>query len=138
MTLPTKETNSKKRKEYPLYSGCLAYFPDALMEVARVSYKATQQHHPGKPMHWDRDKSNDHADCAARHLAQQGKFDDDGERHSAKAAWRALANLQIELEEAYGEEAADKVSIHAGTTALANCHGTPISVGSLPDSYPRE
>ena len=27
-----------------------------------------------------------------------GKFDTDGQRHSAKLAWRALALLQIELE----------------------------------------
>jgi len=32
-------------------------------------------------------------------LIDRGKFDTDGQRHSAKLAWRALALLQLELEE---------------------------------------
>jgi len=31
---------------------------------------------------------------------EAGTIDDDGIRHSAKVAWRALANLQKELEKA--------------------------------------
>lgn len=95
--LPTDKT---ARKERPIARGVLDYFPDAIAEVARVSYVGNQQHNPGEEMHWARHKSHDHADCIARHLIDRGKLDDDGMRHSAKTAWRALALLQIELEEA--------------------------------------
>src|SRR5210317_541742 len=86
------------RKKYPVYTGLIKYFPDALLEVARCSYIGNQQHHPDKPLHWDKDKSNDHLDALVRHLVDAGTIDDDGVRHSAKVAWRALANLQIEIE----------------------------------------
>ena len=86
------------RKQRPVYSGLLKYFPDAIMEVARCSWAGNQQHHPDKPLHWDREKSNDHLDALARHLIQAGQIDDDGISHSAKVAWRALANLQLEIE----------------------------------------
>ena len=41
--------NSKERKETPVYTGVLKYFPDAIMEVARVSLAGNKQHHPDKP-----------------------------------------------------------------------------------------
>lgn len=88
----------KERKTVPVVTGCLDYFPDAIAAVAELSYAATQQHHPGQPMHWDRTKSTDHADCAGRHLLQRGTIDTDGKRHSTKLAWRALAILQLEIE----------------------------------------
>jgi hypothetical protein len=90
--------DAKWRKERPLWSGCLRYFPDALLEVAHVSYVGNEQHNPGQPLHWDRSKSQDEQDACARHLVEAGTRDSDGCRHSAKAAWRALANLQKELE----------------------------------------
>jgi hypothetical protein len=87
-----------ERKQRPLYSGVMAYFPDALLEVAHASWVGNEQHNPGKPLHWDRSKSQDEHDACARHLSQAGTFDSDGVRHSAKAAWRALALLQKEIE----------------------------------------
>jgi len=86
------------RKKYPVFTGLVKYFPDAIMEVARCSWAGNQQHHPDKPLHWDRGKSNDHLDVMMRHAIQAGQIDTDGVRHSAKVAWRALANLQMELE----------------------------------------
>ena len=87
-----------KRKEIPVYSGVLKYFPDAIKEVARCSYRGNQQHNPNTKLHWDRSKSGDELDALSRHLLDSGTFDSDGIRHSAKVAWRALANLQKEIE----------------------------------------
>ena len=87
-----------KRKEIPVYSGVLKYFPDAIKEVARCSYRGNQQHNQNKKLHWDRSKSGDELDALSRHLLDAGTFDSDGIRHSAKVAWRALANLQKEIE----------------------------------------
>ncbi len=68
-TLPTE---SEHRKEYPLYSGCLAYFPAALAGVARHSKEGNDKHNPGQPLHHSRGKSGDHADCIMRHLVDLG------------------------------------------------------------------
>ena len=95
MTLPT---DSKERKNIQIYSGVLKYFPDALMAVAQCSQAGNEQHNPGTPLHWDRAKSQDELDALTRHLMEAGTVDTDGIRHSTKVAWRALANLQKELE----------------------------------------
>lgn len=95
-------TDKQKRKEQPISRGVLNYFGNAIAEVAYVSFIGNQQHNPGEPMHWARQKSTDHADCIARHLIEAGTLDDDGLRHSAKLAWRALALLQLEIERDHG------------------------------------
>ena len=92
---------AKERKQIPIYTGVIKYFPLALAEVARVSYVGNEQHNPGKPVHWDRKKSGDELDALARHLVNHAggnKLDTDGQRHLAKVAWRALASLEKELE----------------------------------------
>src|SRR5882672_4164508 len=94
-TLPT---SAAERKKYPVGTGVLRYFPDALVEIARVSYEGNQQHNPGEPLHWARGKSNDQDDTFVRHFLESGTRDTDGQRHSAKLAWRALAILQLEIE----------------------------------------
>jgi len=86
------------RKEYPVYTGLIKYFPKALMEVANCSFKEQEQHNPNEPLAWDRSKSGDELDALSRHLIQAGTIDEDGVRHSSKVAWRALANLEKELE----------------------------------------
>ena len=86
------------RKDYPVWTGVINYFPDALMEVSRVSKIGNDQHHKGKPLHWDKSKSMDHLDALTRHLIDCGTLDDDGIPHDAKVAWRALANLQKYIE----------------------------------------
>lgn len=95
MILPT---DPQERKGIPITTGVLDYFPLAIAEVARLSKAGNDQHNPGEPLHWDRSKSTDHADTIGRHLIDRGKLDSDGQRHSAKLAWRALALLQTELE----------------------------------------
>jgi hypothetical protein len=95
-------TDSDKRKEIPIASGVLDYFPDALAAVAELSYMGSQKHNPGAPMFWNREKSGDEADALIRHFLERGDVDSDGIRHSAKVAWRALALLQKELEAAHG------------------------------------
>lgn len=90
----------EQRKQRPLWSGVINYFPDALLEVANTSWAGNEQHNPGTKLHWDRSKSGDELDALSRHLVQAGTVDTDGIRHSAKVAWRALANLQKELENA--------------------------------------
>lgn len=90
--------DAKERKTYPITSGVLDYFPDALAAVAHVSFIGNAQHNPGQPLHWDKSKSTDEADALIRHLIQRGSVDSDGMRHSAKVAWRALALLQREIE----------------------------------------
>lgn len=87
-----------ERKQRPLYSGVLKYFPDALMEVAHCSWVGNEQHNPGQMLHWAKEKSTDEHDALMRHLLEAGTRDTDGVRHSAKAAWRALAALQREIE----------------------------------------
>lgn len=96
-----------ERKKYPIATGVLDYFPLAIIEIAHVSYVGNEQHNPGKPLRWDRSKSSDEADALLRHFGYRGTRDTDGLRHSAKAAWRALALLQKEIEaEQVNEEAA--------------------------------
>jgi hypothetical protein len=92
--------DAKARKALPITTGVLDYFPDALLEVAKVSKAGNEQHHPGEPLNWDKTKSTDEADALLRHLIDRGKIDSDGMRHSAKVAWRSLALLQRELEAA--------------------------------------
>lgn len=87
-----------KRKNTPVFTGFLNYFMDSVNEVARCSFEGQKQHNPNEPLAWDRSKSGDELDALARHLLQAGTIDDDGIRHSAKVAWRAMANLQKELE----------------------------------------
>ena len=93
-----KRIVAEVRKETPVYSGVLMYFPDAIKAVARCSFAGQVQHNPDKPLAWDRSKSGDELDALTRHLLDAGTFDTDGIRHSAKVAWRALANLQKEIE----------------------------------------
>lgn len=95
MSLPT---GYDERKALPIFSGVLRYFPLALAAIAHCSKVGNDQHNPGEPLHWAREKSTDEHNTCVRHLIEAGTFDADGVRHSAKAAWRALAALQKEIE----------------------------------------
>ena len=91
-------TDSAARKDVPMATGLLDYFPDALADVARLSKVGNDKHNPGQPLHWSRNKSDDHADCIIRHEVDRGKIDTDGVLHDTKVAWRALAQLQLAIE----------------------------------------
>lgn len=65
LTLPI---DSKTRKDYPLLSGCIKYFPAALAGVANISKLGNDKHNPGLPLHHARGKSMDHGDCIVRHI----------------------------------------------------------------------
>ena len=91
-------SDASERKHVPLHSGLVKYFPDALVAIANLSWRGNEQHNPGQPLHWRREKSSDHEDCLMRHHFEAGTFDKDGVRHSTKRAWRALAALQLEIE----------------------------------------
>lgn len=92
-------TDSALRKETPICTGVIDYFPRALAYIARISKLGNDKHNPGEPLHWAKGKSMDHPDCIARHLVERGTFDpDDGALHEGKLGWRALANLETALE----------------------------------------
>ncbi len=83
-------TNAAERKATPVYSGFLAYFPKAIAAVARVSLAGGIQHgQTAETLHWDRSKSGDELDALSRHLL-------DGDW--AQVAWRALSNLEKQIE----------------------------------------
>ncbi len=63
-TLPDE---SKMRHQYPISSGCLAYFPAAIAGVARHSYIGGAKYNDGALVHL-RYISNNHMDCVGRHL----------------------------------------------------------------------
>jgi hypothetical protein len=95
-----KDEEKNGRKGMPVYSGVLTYFPDALKEVAKCSLAGQKQHNQGDKLYWDKNKSFDNEDALVRHLIDHSKnpIDEDGILHLAKVAWRALASLQIYLE----------------------------------------
>ncbi len=108
-TLPT---DSKERKDHPLMSGCLKYFPAALAGVARTSKLGNDKHNPGQELHHARGKSSDHGDCILRHmmdtqdlLAAKERGQEVTEQQildeASQMAWRALAFSQ-ELHERLG------------------------------------
>ena len=102
---PALTTDSAARKEVPICTGVLDYFPLALAAVARLSKIGNDKHNPGEPLHWSRHKSTDHADCIMRHMIDRGTIDSDGELHDVKVAWRALAQLQLAEEKRLLEQA---------------------------------
>lgn len=127
MPLPT---DKKARKETPIYSGVLMYFPDALAEVAHVSFIGNQQHNPGEPLHWAKEKSQDEPDACVRHLLESvdengmPRKDEDNTYHAAKVAWRALAHLQRLLDKVNAERAEPAPQLCSTCGALLDEDGT--------------
>ena len=48
--------DAKDRKDCPIGTGVLDYFPNAFFEIAKVSKIGNDQHNPGEPLHWDKTK----------------------------------------------------------------------------------
>lgn len=115
-------SDAAARKSVPVFSGCLRYFPRALAAVAALSKVANEQHNPGQPLHWAREKSADHHDALTRHLLEAGDTDTDGQRHSTKVAWRALAALELELEAAESIQRIVRIDVDGcvSSEAMAN------------------
>lgn len=97
---PILSQDSAERKNTPIFSGVLQYFPLAIAAVARHSKRSNDKHNPGEPLHWAREKSDDHTDCIARHLVDVDHYNAELDEYeeAAALAWRALAKLQL-LEE---------------------------------------
>lgn len=94
-------TDDKARKALPLWTFLMEYFPDAFVAVAKVAITGNNQHNPGRPLHWARDKSTDQMNTAFRHMFDHGQgvvMDTDGVYHLAKAIWRLSAELQLLIE----------------------------------------
>ena len=100
-----KQLNSQQRKDAPVWSGFCLYFPQAMMEVAKLSKIGNDKHNPGEPLHWAEGKSMDHGDCIIRHQLEAEDIDPDtGLLHATAVAWRAMAQLETLLKKE--EEAA--------------------------------
>jgi hypothetical protein len=95
----TLTKDNKARKDTPIFSGMLRYFPLACAAVARLSKAGNDKHNPGEPLHWAREKSTDHGDCIVRHQIEFDQIDPEtNEFHATAVAWRAMAQLEL-LEE---------------------------------------
>jgi hypothetical protein len=93
-----------ERKALPILTFLCEYFPDAIVELTRLCVQGNIQHNPElapTDIKWAREKSADQLDTAFRHLFERklGIIKDaDGQYHSIKAAWRNLAQAQLDIE----------------------------------------
>lgn len=91
-----------ERKALPLYTFMFGYFPQAWLAVVDVAVAGNKQHaNEGPAIRWAREKSTDQMNCAFRHIFDYGTgtaVDTDGQYHLAKAIWRLMAQLQLDIE----------------------------------------
>ena len=97
------ETDSKRRKLTPIYTGFMAYFPLAIAEVARLSMEGNEKHNSGEKLAWNRTKSADELDSLARHLIDHAEAIDI--THLRAVAWRSMAALQKACEQEQATQA---------------------------------
>lgn len=96
--------DAQARKDIPVYTGFINYFPRAIAAVAKISLIGGLQHgQTAETLHWDRSKSGDELDAMMRHI-----LDGDWEQ----VAWRAMANLEKK------EEAKAEAEINHRTTTF--------------------
>lgn len=135
---PVLPTDSEERKQIPIFSGVLNYFPLAIAAVARLSKRGNDKHNPGQPLHWARDKSADHEDCIARHLIDIETLDvKTGEYEDAVAlAWRALAKLQELEERRLGKEPSRASRLSSDNAPESDPYGSKWLDYEPPDELP--
>ena len=108
--------NDKERKNTPVFKMRTRYFPKALREVTKVCVANNVRYNPDKEpadINWARGKSADQLGSLDRHITERavdGKiFEDIDPAIAAKvgfdriyvmaeAAWRALAQLELDIE----------------------------------------
>jgi hypothetical protein len=98
--IASNNLTSEERKQCPVYSGFIKYFPNAVISVANHSFIANQKHNPGEKLHWDKEKSTDEKDAELRHLidvAKGNEIDENGLYALTAKAWRAMADLEREI-----------------------------------------
>lgn len=100
MTKMLRQKTSAERKAEPIHSGPMSYHPDALAAHARLCVAGNTKHNgPGTPLSWARGKSNDHLECAARHMLTPDAIDPEtGETELTAAFWRLGCALQLQQE----------------------------------------
>ena len=82
--------DAKERKAIPVYTGFVKYFPKAMAAVAKISMAGGVQHGQlPDEIFWDRSKSGDELDALMRHMLDE---------EWGQVAWRAMANLEKQLE----------------------------------------
>lgn len=82
---------AEERKQIPVYSAFVRFFPRAIVAVTQKSMEGQRQHNPdGDTIKWIRSASSDDKDALMRHV-----IDEDW----AAVAWRAMAVLEKELEQ---------------------------------------
>ena len=141
--------DDKQRKMLPIFRLVSRYFPKALREVTRVAVANNARYNPGKApsdINWARGKSTDQMGSLFRHMLE---FDVDGlifeelppevqaacgpgfERVYvlAEAAWRALAALELCIEE-------QEAKVPMGTLERAKAAGICLMQGGLPAPQP--
>ena len=89
--------DSNERKNHPVATGCLDYFPAALAGVAKHSKDGNDKHNPGQPLHHSRGKSADHTDCIVRHVMDFAAFLATIENEPDKVKPEYIAALMYEV-----------------------------------------
>lgn len=114
--------DDKARKGMPIFKLVTRYFPKALREVTKVSVANNVRYNPDRDpfdINWSRGKSPDQLGSLFRHMMERAV---DGKKFEglspnvakligydrvyvlAEAAWRALAALELEIEEVEAEQ----------------------------------
>lgn len=137
---------SALRKQFPMCTGFVDYFPDAMAAVSHVSWVGNEKHNKGQPLHHARGKSMDHADCDVRHQSTRHDVDpayaDDviaDVFHLAEHAWRAMAQLQETMEHVYAlglAPAARPAHVTAQGSAVVDAYAEQVAERTRLDAEP--
>lgn len=115
-------TDDKARKRFEMWKYLTEYFPDSFMAEVEVAIRGNEQHNLGQDLHWAREKSTKHLECAFHHMwdHKAGIAKDlDGQYHLAKAIWRLKAELQLVIE---AEKAVNSVDLPKEATHGSSNH----------------